>query len=68
MITIDYYPKRSRLDFTDSNGVPVCGIIGNLAHLRAAAIMTSGSAIVRLCLDRAISKKHKTLNINFLNL
>ncbi len=59
MTTADYYPNRSRLDFIAPDGMPSGGIMGDLAHLKAARLLQSDNAIVRICLDSAINKKRK---------
>lgn len=56
MITADYYPTKSRLDFIAPDGMPGGGIMGNRAHLHAAQLLTSGTAIVRVCLDSKMNK------------
>ena len=57
MITVNYYPKTSRLDYTGDSGTPIFGIMGNCAHLRAIEYAMSGNAIIRLCLDSKIDLK-----------
>ena len=46
---VDYYPKKHRLDFIAPDGLPGGGIVGDRAHVRAAALIMSNNAIVRIC-------------------
>jgi len=56
----DYYPKEDRLVFMSStDGMPSGGIIGDIAHLKAARLMASGSAIVRICLDSRMNRHRR---------
>jgi hypothetical protein len=59
MITADYYPNRSRLDFIAPDGMPGGGIIGDRAHIKAALLLQSNNAMVRVCLDNSVSKKSR---------
>ena len=63
MITADYYPKQDRLDYiSQRDNLPGGGIYGDRAHLRAAELMMSGSAIVRIVLDSRMNRqrRHRT--------
>ncbi len=59
MTTADYYPTKSRLDFIAPDGMPGGGIMGDLAHLKAARLLQSDNAIVRICLESTINKQRK---------
>jgi hypothetical protein len=74
MITADYYPNKSRLDFLAPDGMPTGGIMGEHAHVKAAQLLQSNNALVRVCVDskmnrrnykkqKAKSSKQKTLNL-----
>ena len=41
-----YYPNLKRLDFTDGNGETTGGMLGNVAHLKAARLIAAGNAII----------------------
>ena len=49
MTVADYYPKKDRIDFLDDKGMPCGGIYGDRAHIKAAALIMSNNAIVRVC-------------------
>jgi len=59
MTTVDYYPKKSRLDFIAPDGMAGGGIMGDYAHVKAAALIMNGTAIVRICgLDSKMNKQY----------
>ena len=50
IITVaDYTPKKSRIDFLDDHGMACGGIMGPRAHVKAAELIQSNRAIVRIC-------------------
>ena len=58
MTVADYYPNKSRLDFIAPDGMVGGGIIGDRAHVRAAALIMSNNAIVRICgINSKMNKK-----------
>ena len=55
---VDYYPKKHRLDFIAPDGLLGGGIVGDRAHVRAAELLMSGNAIVRVCgINSRINKR-----------
>jgi hypothetical protein len=59
MTTVDYYPKKHRLDFIGDDGIPTNGIFGDYAHMKAAALIMNGTAIVRVCgIDSRMNKQY----------
>ena len=54
----DYTPKQSRLDFLDDHGMACGGIMGPRAHVKAAELIQSGRAVVRICgIDSKMNSK-----------
>ena len=73
MTTVDYYPKKSRLDFIGADGMAEGGIIGDRAHIKAAALIQSGSAIVRICdinskMNKRLKAEYKIREVSKKNL
>jgi len=61
MTVADYYPKKDRIDFLDDKGMPCGGIYGDRAHIKAAALIMSNNAIVRICgINSKMNTKWKT--------
>jgi len=59
MTVVDYYPKKARLDFIAADGMIGGGILGDRAHVRAAALLMSTDAIVRICgIDSKMNKRY----------
>jgi len=59
MTTVDYYPKKNRLDFIATDGMAGGGIYGDRAHVRAAEMIMTGTAIVRICgIDSKMNKQY----------
>jgi hypothetical protein len=68
MTTVDYYPKKNRLDFIAPDGMIGGGIMGDRAHIRAAEMIMNGSAIVRICginskMNKQYLRRLKSLNL-----
>ena len=51
MTTVNYYPLQSRLDFIGSDGMPVGGIMGGKAHIKAIELAMENDTVIAVCLD-----------------
>jgi hypothetical protein len=56
-----YNPKKAMLNFIAPDGMAGGGIMGDRAHVKAAELIRSGSAIVRICgIDSKMNRKRRT--------
>jgi hypothetical protein len=64
MSMVIYYPNKSRLTFYDTAGMPMCGFIGDSAHLKAIALAAAGEIVTVNIEQKAKSRKQKAKSNN----
>lgn len=57
MKTVNYYPQQSRLDFIGDDNLPIGGLIGVDAHVKAVNLATQGKTLIFMIVDSKANQK-----------
>jgi hypothetical protein len=64
MKTVNYYPQQSRLDFIGDDDLPVNGIIGVDAHVKAVNLAAQGQTVIFINIESKANQKANKSNKN----
>lgn len=64
MKTVNYYPEQSRLDFIGEDNLPISGIYGVDAHVKAVNLAAQGKTIIFINIESKANQKPNKSNKN----